>query len=100
MKKIFLSALLLVFITSCMTTKTPVGKFTETEGKAKTYSKVKQIYILWGLFPVGRASAATPEDGNCQVVTRYNIGDFLITGLTGGIVSTYTIKVEVKKMKE
>jgi hypothetical protein len=100
MKKLFLSVALLVAVTSCMTTKTPVGKFSQTEGKTKTYSKAKQIYILWGMFPLGRASAATPEDGNCQVVTRYNIGDFLITGLTGGIVSTYSIKVEVKKPKE
>ena len=99
MKKVVLSIVLFVAVTSCMTTKTPVGKFTQTEGKTVTYSKAKQIYFLWGVFPLGRATAATPEDGNCQVVTKHNFGDFLITGLTGGIVSTQTIKVEVKKPK-
>jgi hypothetical protein len=41
----------------------------------------------------------TPSNGNCQVVTKYKFSDVLITGLTGGIVSSYSIKVEVKKEK-
>ena len=31
------------------------------------------------------------------VITKYNFGDFLITGLTGGILSSYSIKVQAKK---
>jgi len=46
---------------------------------------------------MGRTSVNTPSNGNCQVVTKFNFGDVLISGLTGGIVTTYTIKVKAKK---
>ena len=83
--------------TSCMTTKPSVGAYTETQGNEYTYAKGKQIWLFWGLLPVGRTSVSTPGDGNCQVVTKFNLGDALISGLTGGIVTTYTIKVKAKK---
>lgn len=84
-------------LTSCMTTKTSVGAFRETQGNEYTYAKGKQIWLFWGLLPIGRTSVNTPGDGNCQVITRFNIGDILISGLTGGIVTTQTIKVKAKR---
>ncbi len=84
-------------LTSCMTTKTNVGAYREKQGNEYTYAKGKQIWLFWGLMPLGRASVNTPGDGDCQVITRFNIGDFLISGLTGGIVTTQTIKVKAKK---
>jgi hypothetical protein len=83
--------------TSCMTTKTNVGGYRETQGEEYTYAKGKQIWLFWGTVPMGRTSVSTPADGNCQVITKYNAGDFLISGLTGGIVSSQTIKVKAKK---
>ncbi len=84
-------------LTSCMTTKTSVGAYKETQGNEYTYAKGKQIWLFWGLMPLGRVSVNTPGDGNCEVITRFNVGDFLISGLTGGIVTTQTIKVNAKK---
>lgn len=84
-------------LTSCMTTKTSVGAFQETQGSEYTYAKGKQIWLFWGIMPLGRTSVNTPGDGNCQVITRFNLGDALITSLTGGIVTTYSIKVKAKK---
>jgi hypothetical protein len=84
-------------LTSCMTTKTNVGAYRETQGNEYTYGKGKQIWLFWGLLPLGKTSVNTPGDGNCQVITRFNLGDALISGLTGGIVTTYTIKVKAKK---
>jgi len=84
-------------LTSCMTTKTNVGAYRETQGNEYTYGKGKQIWLFWGLLPLGRTSVNTPGGGNCQVITRFNLGDALISGLTGGIVTTYTIKVKAKK---
>lgn len=84
-------------MTSCMTTKTDVGAYREKQGNEYTYAKGKQIWLFWGLMPLGRASVNTPGDGDCQVITRFNFGDFLISGLTGGIVTTQTIKVKAKK---
>ena len=82
---------------SCMTTKTQVGAFRETPGKEYTYAKAKQIWLFWGVIPVGRTSCNTPANGNCEVVTRLKLVDILISCLTGGIVTTYSVKVVAKK---
>lgn len=84
-------------LSSCMTTKTSVGDFKELQGKEYTYSKGKQFWLFWGIVPIGRTNVNTPGDGNCEVVTRFNFSDVLISGLTGGIVTSYSIKVKAKK---
>ena len=99
MRKVLLSFFVLIAMSSCMMTKTPVGTYMETPGKEVTFDKGKQFWIFWGLVPLGRTSVNTPTNGNCQVVTKYRFGDVLVTGLTLGIVSSYSIKVEVKKEK-
>jgi hypothetical protein len=98
-KQSILFAVLVTLLSSCMMTKTPVGAYLETPGKEVTFDKGKQFWVFWGLIPVGRTHVNTPSNGNCQVVTKYKFSDVLITGLTGGIVSCYSIKVEVKKEK-
>jgi hypothetical protein len=98
MKRLILSTILVFFaMTSCMTTKTSVGAYKEQTGKEYTYSKGKQLWLFWGLMPIGRTNVNTPGDGNCEVITRFNVGDALITGLTGGIVGSMSIKVKAKK---
>ena len=92
------SALLL--LSSCRTTKTNVGTFREAHGEKYTYSKGKQVWILWGIFPLGRTSVNTPQSGNCQVVTRTNLADFIVSGITAGIITTETIKVIAKRGTE
>lgn len=82
---------------SCMMTKTSVGPYKETEGKEYTYAKAKQIWLFWGIVPLGRTSVNTPGDGNCEIITKRAPGDMLVTFLTLGIVSSYTIKVNAKK---
>jgi len=85
------------FMTSCMTTKTSVGAYKESSGSTYTYGKGRQLWLFWGIFPLGRVSVNTPGDGNCQVVTSYEFVDFVISGLTGGILTSYSIKVKAKK---
>lgn len=98
MKKLFFMLMALaMFTTSCMTTKTSVGAYKEQQGKEYTYSKGKQLWLFWGAVPIGRTNVNTPGDGNCEVITRFNVGDAIITGLTGGIVCSMTIKVKAKK---
>ncbi len=84
-------------LSSCLTTKTSVGAYKETQGVEHTYAKGKQVWLFWGILPLSRTNVNTPSDGNCQVVTRFTIGDFLVSGLTLGIVTTYTIKVKTKQ---
>jgi hypothetical protein len=97
MKKVIYTIAFTALLTSCMTTRTPVGNYQETEGKEYTYSKGKQFWILWGIFPVGRTQVNTPNDGNCQVVTKFTFTDVLVSSLSGGIVTSYSIKVKAKK---
>jgi len=97
MKFLFLSVLILSAVSSCMTTKTNVGSYRETQGEEYTYAKGKQMWLFWGLIPLGRTSVSTPADGNCQVITRYNAGDAIISSLTGGIFTTHTIKIKAKR---
>ncbi len=97
-KLILLAVLITVVLghTSCMVTKTNVGQYKEMQGIPYKYSKAKQLWLFWGILPLGKASANTPASGNCQVVTKYTLGDVLITTLTAGIIKSYTIKVKTK----
>lgn len=103
MKELFIKFTLIVSIlsifSSCMTTKTSVGEYKQLEGDVYTYAKAKQIWLFWGIVPIGRTDVATPTDGNCEIVTRKNVTDVIITILTVGIVTTHTIKVHAKKIK-
>ena len=92
-----LAAFLTLFMSSCMTTKTTVGDYKQQQGQVYTYGKAKQAWLFWGLIRMGTTRTATPADGNCQVVTRYNFGDIIISWLTGGIIITHTIKVKAKR---
>ncbi len=83
--------------TSCLTTKTNVGQYTETKGTPYKYAKGKQFWLFWGFVPLGRTNVNTPSNGNCQIITKYTFGDVLIGTITGGIVSSYTIKVKAKE---
>ena len=87
----------LFILSSCMTTSTTVGDFKEDSGKQYTYAKGKQFWIGFGLLPIGRTDVQTPTDGSCEVISKFTFGDFLISGITGGIVSSRTIIVKDKK---
>ena len=65
--------------------------------KCYTYAKGKQFWLFWGILSVGRTNVNTHGDWNCEVVTMLNFGDVLISGLTIGIVTSYSINVNVKK---
>ena len=84
------------FLSSGMMTKTSVGAFKETKGNEYTYAKGKQWWLFWGIMPIGRTHVSTPTNGSCQVTTRYNFVDFLISGLTAGILTTEPIKITAK----
>jgi hypothetical protein len=93
----FLFISILLFSTSCLTTKTNVGMYQQKQGTEQTFEKGKQLWLFWGLVPLGRTNVATPQDGDCQVVTKFKFTDVLISGLTGGILYSYSIEVKVKK---
>lgn len=103
-KSFFTKLLILLAIstllTSCMTTKTCVGEYKEIQEEEYVYAKGKQFYIFWGLLPIGRTNVNTPADGNCEIITRYNFGDVLISSLTCGVINSYSIKVKAKRKEK
>lgn len=93
---IFFIMIMAVSFSPCMTTKTSVGEFNDLPGRGMTYAKGNQFWLFWGIVPVGRTDVPAPSHGNCQVVTKFRISDFLISGITGGLLTTYSIEVRVK----
>ncbi|MBE0674998.1 MAG: hypothetical protein IH591_10085 [Bacteroidales bacterium] len=100
-KTFAVSLLIMVFmastLSSCLMTKTSVGAYTESWGNEYTYAKGKQLWLFWGIIPLGRTNVNTPGDGNCEIVTKFTFTDVLISGLTVGIVTSYSIKVKAKR---
>ena len=86
----------LTLLPSCMTTRTSVGSYRETEGDEYVYAKGKQCYLFWGLVPLGRTRVTTPADGNCEVRTRYGFWDAFLSVITGGIFEMQSIRVYAK----
>lgn len=97
LSKLIVCVFLSLSATSCLTTKTSVGGFKEAQGNEYVYSKSKQIWLFWGLMPLGRTNTNTPANGQCEVITRFNVVDLIITGCTAGLITTETIKVVAKK---
>ena len=100
MKKLTLVIIMFGLITSCMTTKTSVGEYREIQGEEYNYAKGKQLWILWGIIPIGRTNVNTPKDGNCEVITKFRFSDVLITCFTFGFVKSYSIKIKAKRVPQ
>lgn len=98
MNKLLTLILALSLLSSCMVTRTNVGSFNEQPGETYTYSKGKQFYLL-GIWRIGHVDMKTPESKDCQISTRINLGDVIISGLTLGVIRCQTIKVLAKKDK-
>jgi len=98
-KILALTCIMVIGVSSCMMTKTSVGAFKESAGKEYTYDKGKQMWLFWGVLPIGRTDVSTPVNGSCEVITKFRFTDLLISGLTGGIVTSYSIKVKAKKQE-
>lgn len=94
---LIVSLVMATSFSSCMTTTTSVGKYKEMPGEEYKYASGKQMWVFWGIVPLGRTDVSTPADGNCEITTKYTFSDLLISGLTGGILTSYTIKVKAKK---
>lgn|SRR5574343_19838 len=84
-------------VTSCMTTKTSVGTYRETQGNEYVYDKGKQMWLFWGTIPIGRTNVSTPTNGSCEIITKFRLTDALISTFTFGVVTSYSIKVKAKK---
>ncbi|MEM7373545.1 MAG: hypothetical protein AAF587_33275 [Bacteroidota bacterium] len=91
------SLILTLSLSSCLMTQTMVGEYQEEAGREYVYAKGKQFWLFWGIIPLGRTNVNTPSSGNCEVITKFQPGDVIISAITGGIISSYSIKVKAKR---
>lgn len=99
MKKLLFFVASLAMMTSCYTTWTNVGNYRSLEKQGLDeyrYEKDKQFYLFEGLIPLGHSHANTPNEP-CEIKSKFNFGDFIITGITGGIISSRTVYVYALK---
>ncbi len=92
-----MAVVIAMMLQSCYVTRTtvgngPVGK----ESDVKVFSREKQVAILYGLVALNQPNPSKPTDNNYQIVTSFNVVDGIIKYLTGGLVTTETVKVVVK----
>lgn len=83
----------MMFLSSCMSTRTFVRGYQNEPGVEYVYDQGKQWYLFWGLVPIGNPRMETPDDGICEVHTYHGFLDWLITTLTGGIVGSQSIQI-------
>ena len=99
MKKsiILLVMSVLIFLPSCMTTRTNVKNYDDLSGQEYYFAKGKQNYLFWGLLPLGNPKVATPEEEACQVMTTTTFVDGLVSDITAGIFCMQSVRVLAKR---
>ena len=99
MKKSFVMLILsaMILLPSCMSTRTSVQDYKETQGQEYRYAKARQCYLFWGLVPLGRTTVATPASQPCQIRTRFGFWDAFVSVITAGIFSMQQIRVYAKR---
>ncbi|MGB1104362.1 MAG: Bor/Iss family lipoprotein [Crocinitomicaceae bacterium] len=96
-KSFILFLAMTALLSSCYTTQVTVGDM-PFRAKTERYSKSKQFYLFWGIIPLGENDPRAPSGQDAYVVeSKFKFGDFLISGLTGGIVGARTSTVFVEK---
>jgi hypothetical protein len=85
----------MISLSSCLTTKTSIGAFENSKTTEYTYSQSGQVWIFWGLVPVGRTQVKLPKDCNYQIIERYNAGNIFGMVLTLGFIHSRSIIVKV-----
>lgn len=103
MKNLLAFALLgSILFSSCFVTRTTVGYGPiGTELRTRTFSKVKQRYVVFGLIPLNKVTPQLPPQGTgYEVKTSFSFIDAVVTLVTAGIYGQRTIKILVDKIVE
>ena len=95
---------ILLSTSSCYVTRTHIGEYRqETNNKranSQLYDKSKQCWLFWGMIPLGKVTTKLPQNQCYEVRTHFGFGDFLVSGITGGLFSMQTVKVRIPKIKD
>jgi len=91
---ILLSLISILLFSSCGTQKFYIG---DTSGTETQSQKSKYVKVFW-IIKIGKKQqfSAANADGY-EIITRYNLGDIIVSGLTGSIVNMKTVKFKAYK---
>jgi len=84
-------------LNSCYVNRTTIGDGPMGKIDGVKFSKVKQMYLVWGLIPLGHSQPVLPQQCGYQVKSCFNFWDALVSSITGGIFSMRTVKIIVYK---
>ena len=62
----------------------------------RVYDSERNFYLLGGLISLNQPHPRTPDNGNYQIKTNYDILDLIISGVTGGLITSRKTKILVK----
>ena len=62
----------------------------------RVYARGRNFYLFAGLIPLNRATPVVPSDGNYQIKSSFNVVDWLITGITGGLITSRQTKILIR----
>lgn len=98
MKKFLLFILAVSLFSSCYTTWTTIGDYNKLESQMESYryDQSKQMYLFGGLIPLGHKNANVPNEP-CQIKSKFKFVDYLVEGVTLGILSMRTTEVYALK---
>jgi len=99
MKRTILTLSLTLILTSCYTSHFTVGNVSKQD-KTEVYDRKKQIWIFWGLINLSDGQCNTPDSCAYIITTKTKFIDGIATGLTAGVFSMRSVKVETLKNEE
>lgn len=93
-KFILLSIISILLFSSCGTQKFYVG---DTSGTETQSQKSKYVKLFW-IVKIGKKQqfSVANADGY-EIITKYSLGDIIVSGLTGSIVNMKTVKFKAYK---
>lgn len=103
MKKVFILSVLISFLfTSCYVNRVTVGYGPVGETiSSRTFSKVKQHYLLFGLVRLNHVNPPMPPANvGFEIKSGFTFVDGILTAITAGIYGQRTVKILVGKEVE
>jgi len=101
-KLIILSVLFSLLFTSCYVNRVTVGYGPVGESlSSRTFSKIKQRYVLFGLVRLNHENPQLPPSTvGYEIKSGFTLVDGLLTMVTAGIYGQRTVKILVNKTVE
>ena len=90
MKKVLVSLVFVVLLSSCYTSRTYVGNVKPGD-KVEVAQVKKNHFLVAGLVCLSKDTEVS--NGNCVVLNQFTFIDLILSGVTGGLYTPNTTKI-------